>query len=126
VPKKNAEWRPCGDFFSTVDLLRAYLQIPVASEDKQKTAITTPFGLFEIPFMTFGLRNSAQTFQRFMDGIRGLDFCYVYINDVLVASRTEEEHLDQRLQDNGVVINLSKYIVGVQEIHFLGFLVSGK
>lgn len=43
--------------------------------------------------MTFGLRNAAQTFQRFMDEVtRGLDFVFVYIDDILIASRNEKEH----------------------------------
>jgi len=56
--------------FSTIDLFRAYQQISVKEENIPKTVIIIPFGLF--PFMTFGLRNAAQTFQRFMDEVHGL------------------------------------------------------
>ena len=58
----------------------------MASEDIPKTAIVTPFGMFEflrLPF--FGLRNAGNEFQRMMDQILGnLPYCFVYIDDILV------------------------------------------
>lgn len=161
VPKKGGTgWRPCGDYralnartipdsypvrhiqdfahnitgckvFGLIDLVKAYQQIPVYSEDICKTAVATPFGLFEFPFMPFGLRNAAQTFQRFMDEVvRGLKFCYVYIDDILIFSKTPEEHaanlkiLLQRLSAYGVVINPSKCIFKASELDFLGYRIT--
>lgn len=160
APKKDNGWRPCGDYrllnartipdkypirhiqdfahnlsdckiFSTIDLVKAYNQLPVFEQDIPKTAITTPFGLFEFPYMTFGLRNAAQTFQRFIDEVtRGLDFCYPYLDDILIFSKDEtlhEKHLRElftRLQEYGILINVSKCQFGVAEVTFLGYHIS--
>lgn len=55
--------------FSKIDLVKAHYQIPVAEVDRDKTAVTTLFGLFQFNRMPFGLRNATQTFQRFIDTV---------------------------------------------------------
>lgn len=117
--------------FTTLDLAKAYHQIPMAESDKEKTAIITSFGLYEFNSMPFGLRNAAQTFQRFMDvTLRGIESCFCYIDDILIASKTVEEnksHLREvfhRLREYGLSINLEKCNFGQKEIQYLGCTIS--
>lgn len=162
VLKPNGEYRVCGDYrslnsrtvpdryavphihdfgqmlngkkiFSRIDIVKAYHHILVCDEDIKKTAVTTPFGNFEFPRMAFGLRNAAPTFQRFMNEVvRGLDFVYVYIDDILVASNNIEEHKEQlkmlfdRLRQYGLTLNISKCLFGVTDLEFLGYFVNSE
>ena len=65
----------------------------MALQDVPKTAVITPFGLYEFLRMPFGLQNAGQSFQRFMDEVlEGLDCIFMYLDDILVASNMLEEH----------------------------------
>ena len=79
--------------FSTLGLKNGYLQVPLEQSVVPKMAVITPFGLFEFRRMPFGLKNAGMTFQPFMDQLfNGLDFVFIYIHDVLIASKSRQEH----------------------------------
>ena len=99
--------------------------------DVPKTAVITPFGLFEFLRMPFGLKNAAQTFQRLMDTVlRDLPFLFVYLDDILVASTSKAEHtshlltLFERLSQHGLSINPAKCQFGLRTIDFLGHRIN--
>ena len=162
APKPGGGWRPCGDFrrlngsiktdcypvphiqdfasqlsgmtiFSSIDLIKGYHQILVRAVDIPKTAVITPFGLFEFLRTPFGLANAAQAFQRLMDTVlRGLQCVFIYLDDILVASPTPDQHLRDlttvfdRLEQHGLVIHPGKCVFGVAEITFLGHVVNAE
>uniref|UniRef100_A0AAV2KNF0 ribonuclease H n=1 Tax=Knipowitschia caucasica TaxID=637954 RepID=A0AAV2KNF0_KNICA len=81
--------------------------------------------------MPFGLKNAAQSFQRLMDSaLRDMPFIFVYLDDGLVASSSEEEtHLRvlfTRLNQHGLIINPAKCVFGVPSIKFLGHLITSE
>lgn len=160
VRKPDRSWRPCVDYrrlnaiteedayampnmhdfsrhlagkkiFSKVDLAKGYYQIPVHPDDVDKTATATPFGTWVFLRMPFGLKNACAAFQRLMDVVcDGLVDVYVYLDDIIVASSTPEEHLAAlralftRLEQHGLVIHPAKCVFGQESVEFLGHSVS--
>ncbi|GFX83711.1 retrovirus-related Pol polyprotein from transposon 17.6 [Trichonephila clavipes] len=160
VPKSDSTVRPVGDYrqlnsvtefdsypmpylndfahalhgkkiFSKIDIFKAFHQIPIAECDIPKTAVTTLWGLYEYTHLCFGLVNAPQTFMRLMhEVLRGLPFCFVYLDDILCYSENAEEHrshlrtIFQRLSSYGLKLNISKCVFGVTELIFLGHLIT--
>ncbi|UYV79216.1 hypothetical protein LAZ67_17001566 [Cordylochernes scorpioides] len=112
VPKKDGSLRPCGDY-------------------RKLNAATVP-DRYPVPnIMDFASHLHAQTFQRLINEVlQGLDFAYAYIDDVLIASDSENQHISHlqqlfgRLRDYGLTINETKCTFGQPSVKFLGFIIT--
>ena len=147
VTKSNGTLRPCGDYrklnqvttsdmyplpriddilykiggssiFTKLDLEKAYNQIPLNPADIPKTAVITPFGLFEWCFMPFGLKCASQTFQRHIDSVlKPVSHCAQgYVDDIVIFSDNEETHkrdvteVLKHLRAAGLRLNENKFL----------------
>ena len=122
--------------FSSLDLKSGYWQVEMEESSKKYTAFTVgPLGFFECERMPFGLSNAPATFQRMMENCLGdlnLTWCLIYLDDVVVFSKTEEDHLVrlrsvfQRLRDADLRLKPSKCDLFRTQITYLGHLVSAE
>lgn len=119
--------------FSKLDLRSGYHQIRLKEGDEFKTAFRTAFGHFQFKVLPFGLCNAPATFQRLMNNIfrpHLRKFVLVYLDDILVYSRDAEEHKEHLkqvfalLQQHNLFIKTSKCEFGVDQVDFLGHVVS--
>lgn len=162
VPKKDGLWRVCIDyrklntitvpdhyplpriddllhfakhtpFMSTLDLKAGYWQISVRTEDRDKTAFITPFGLYRCKRMPFGLRNAPATFQklveRFRSGLNGMSL-FAYLDDIILLSSDFESHVKElsavfdRLELFKLKVNREKCQFACTEIKYLGHVLT--
>lgn len=162
VRKKDGSWRFCVDYrklnaithkdafplprieeslthlkesawYSTLDLASGYWQVEVDPQDQEKTAFTTPVGLFQFERMPFGLCNAPATFQRLMQRCLGAqvnDFLLIYLDDIIVYSPCFSSHLGhleqvfERLHQHGLKLQPQKCHLFRREVKYLGHVVS--
>ncbi|WVZ84489.1 hypothetical protein U9M48_031518 [Paspalum notatum var. saurae] len=119
--------------FSKIDLRSGYHQMKIRPSDIPKTAFITRFGLYEYTVMSFGLTNAPAYFMNLMNKVfmEYLDkFVVVFIDDILIYSKTEEEHEEhlrlvlQKLRDHKLYAKLSKCEFWLDQVPFLGHIVS--
>ncbi|WVZ76307.1 hypothetical protein U9M48_024293 [Paspalum notatum var. saurae] len=119
--------------FSKIDLRSGYHQAKIRPSDIPKTAFITRFGLYEYTVMSFGLTNAPAYFMNLMNKVfmEYLDkFVVVFIDDILIYSKTEEEHEEhlrlvlQKLRDHKLYAKLSKCEFWLDQVPFLGHIVS--
>ena len=120
--------------FSTLDLKSGYWQVPIAEQDKEKTAFrTSSRQLFEFNQIPFGLCNAPATFSRLMDRLlAGLHWetCLFYLDDIIVFSSTWEEHLArlrevfERLRHAKLKLGAAKCTFAAKEVSYLDHRVT--
>ena len=120
-------------YFSKMDLKSGYHQIPMSEESRPKTAFITHMGLFEYNRMPFGLAGAPPIFQDLMNNVlQGLlyDSVLAYLDDVIVYSKTIEDHLIHveqvflRFRKAGLKLKLSKCEFFMKQLQFLGHVIS--
>ena len=105
----------------------------MTEESKPLTAFSTPQGHYEWNVLPFGLKNAPQIFQRKMDNIfRDYDFIHVHVDDMLVSSKTKEQHLKHLdtfinlCHTHGIGLSKKKSIIEEPKIEFLGLLIDSE
>ncbi len=119
-------------YFALIDLAAGYHQIPLAEQDRGKTAFATKKGLFHFKVLIEGATNGPAVFQRYMDKVLTKlngKICWVYIDDILVFGNTWNDfctnlsHVFDRLKQHNISAKAKKTRIGFEEIQVLGHLV---
>ena len=119
--------------YSSLDCTSGYHHIALSEDARKKSAFVTPFGKFEYVKTPFGLAQAPAYFQALVNEVlKGFDFCFAYLDDILIFSKDEITHLKhlqsvfQRLRQAGLKLKMKKCNFFKEQLHYLGHLVSGK
>ena len=116
--------------FSKIDLRSGYHQILVKDDDVQKTAFRSRYGHYEYVVMPFAVTNAPAVFMDYMNRIFLDKFVVVFIDDILIYSRIQEEHAEHlrlvlgALREKQLYAKLSKCEFWMDEVQFLGHVIS--
>ncbi|RDY10581.1 hypothetical protein CR513_04866, partial [Mucuna pruriens] len=141
VLKKDGTWRMLDDLldelhgacvFSKIDLKSGYNQIRIREGDEWKTAFKTKYGLYEWLVMPFGLTNSPIILMRLMNHLLRsfLGKFVVYFDNILIYNKSLKEHLEHLrsmlhvLRKENLYANFDKYSFCIEQVIFLGFVIS--
>lgn len=121
------------NFFTKLDLVRGYYQVPLEKNSRKFTAFSTPHNSFQFKCLSFGLKNAGISFQRNMQQILS-EFCFqnvlVYIDDILIMTESFDEHMTlvgkvlTTLSNNGIKIKVKKCQFFAKQVDFLGHQIS--
>lgn len=121
-------------YFTVLDMKSGYHQIEIEEQHKERTAFTVgPLGFFEFNKMSFGLANAPATYQRLQEQCLGdlhLKICFIYLDDLIIFSRTFDEHITRlrqvfsRIQDYGLKLSPKKCSFLMKQVKYIGHIVS--
>ena len=120
-----------GTMFTKLDLSQAYHQLELSEDSRKYTTINTHRGLYEYTRLPFGVNSAVSIFQRTMENLLAdLPGCVVYIDDILVTGKTEEDHMSnlrnvlQRLEESGMKLKCEKIELMSDAVTYLGHRIS--